>query len=129
MPIESAKALSGFLIVAGAAIHYFLTIDKETVPEDVRPHTVLWGVGAAISILGALLAPSLVTIVLAVVAAVTGGFLIWLVGQRRVPDGELIVDVGDALPELVAPNQDGEIINLADLRGQRVLLKFFRGSW
>ena len=56
-------------------------------------------------------------------------FLLWLLGQRRTPDGELIAKIGEVLPELAAPNQSGDMVSLNDLRGRRVLLKFYRGHW
>jgi hypothetical protein len=121
--------LGGFLLVLVAMIQYFMTIAKETVSEDVRPYVALFGGGAVISVIGAFLAPGAGTIILAALAVATGGFLIWLLGQRQVPDGELIVRVGEILPPLAALNQEGELVDIADLRGQRVLLKIFRGSW
>lgn len=122
-------ALSGFIIVVGAAIQYFMTIAKETVPAEVQVHVLLFGGGTLIALMGALLAPNAVTITLAIFAAAIGIFLLWLLVQRRVPDGELIVGIGDLMPALVAPNQDGELVDIADLRGQRIMFKFFRGSW
>ena len=122
-------ALSGFIIVVGAAIQYFMTIAKETVPAEVQVHVLLFGGGTLIALMGALLAPNAVTITLAIFAAAIGIFLLWLLVQRRVPDGELIVGIGDLMPALVAPNQDVELVDIADLRGQRIMFKFFRGSW
>ena len=98
-------------------------------PEDVRLYVALFAGGTVFALIGAFLAPSAVTIALALLADATGIFFIWLLGQRRLPDGELIVAVGDPFPELVAPNQDGEWVDSSALRGQRILFKFFRGSW
>ena len=71
----------------------------------------------------------LFSITLAALAAITGIFLVWLLAQRRTPDGALIVHVGQVLPPLAASNQDGKLVDIADLGGQRILFKFFRGSW
>ena len=121
--------LVGFFVVMGFAVQYFLTIAKETVPVNPWPHIAIFGGGALVAVLGAILDPNVVTILLAVTTAATGIFLIWLLGQRRVPDGELIVEVSDPFPELIAPNQNGKMIDISDLLGQRILFKFFRGSW
>jgi len=42
---------------------------------------------------------------------------------------EPAVGVGDPLPDFTAPDHRGEPFRMADLRGQPVLLKLFRGHW
>ncbi len=122
-------ALTGFAVVNGAMIHYFATIAKERVPVDVRPHSAAFGAGGLLGLAGIIAGPSAATLALGIMAASTGGFLLWLISQRRTPDGELIAKIGETLPDLSAPNQDGEQVRIADLRGRRVLLKFYRGHW
>lgn len=122
-------ALAGFVIVNIAMGHYFTTIAKEKVPESVVPHSVALVLGGLLGIAGIILAPSAATSGLGGGAAFFAGFLLWLLGQRRTPDGELIAKIGDVLPEFSAPNHNGQMIRIADLRGRRALLKFYRGHW
>lgn len=60
----------------------------------------------------------------------------WLIGGQQGFDQigtggqnlRLLPKIGDAAPDFVAPTVDGEIVRLADLRGQPVWLNFW-GSW
>ncbi|TFH22088.1 MAG: hypothetical protein E4H03_09215 [Myxococcales bacterium] len=122
-------AVIGFVLVNGAMIHYFMTIAKETVPEDLRPHAAVLVLGAAIGAAAIGLSPSAATIALGVPGVAFAAFLLWLFGQRRVPDGSLIARVGELMPKLEAPDQDGKLVRLSDMKGQRVMFKFFRGFW
>ena len=122
-------AVTGFVLVNVAMTHYFMTIAKETVPESVRPHAVVLVLGAAISVAAVGISATGTTIALGVLSVAFAVFLLWLFGQRRLPDGTLIARVGEAMPELEALDQDGNLVRLRDLKGGRVMFKFFRGFW
>ena len=122
-------AVIGFVMVNAAMTHYFMTIAKETVPEDVRPHAAVIVLGAATSVAAIGLSPGAATITLGVLSVAFAAFLLWLFAQRRLPDGTPIARVGEPMPILEAPDQDGKLVRLHDLKGRRVMLKFFRGSW
>ncbi len=122
-------AVSGFVLVNVAMTHYFMTIANEAVPEDVRPHGTALGLGGAISVAAIGLAPSATTIGLGVPSVAFAAFILWLLGQRRVPDGALIARVGEPVPDLEAPDQDGKLVRLSDFKDRRVMFKFFRGFW
>lgn len=53
-------------------------------------------------------------------------FLSSLAGQSRQSPA---LAVGDPIPEFSATDENGEIFDFASLRGQPILLKFFRGHW
>jgi len=60
---------------------------------------------------------------------VVGGFytfLFLIAGQSKQAPG---IAVGDAFPALRAPDENGEVFELASLRGEPVLIKLFRGHW
>ena len=41
-----------------------------------------------------------------------------------------VVNIGDILPDFALPNQDGETVQLADLRARGpVIISYFRGNW
>lgn len=122
-------AIVGFVLVNAAMTHYFMTIAKEAVPDDVRPHAAVLVLGATISAAAIGLSPNAATIALGVPSMGFAAFLLWLFGQRRVPDGTLIARLGEPMPELEAADQDGKLVRLSDLKGRRVMFKFFRGFW
>ena len=127
--MELILAVSGFALVNVAMTHYFMTIAKEAVPQDIRPHGTALGLGGAISVAAIGLAPNATTLGLGVPSVAFAAFILWLLGQRRVPDGNLIARVGEAMPNLEAPDQDGRLVRLGDFKDRRVMFKFFRGFW
>ncbi len=129
MPLPVALALAGFLIVHVPMFYYFTLIGREKVPVSVLPYNVAMVLGVALGLGGIIAAPALATGVLGGFAVAMGAFFLWLMSMRKLPDGTLIAKLGEPLPELSAPDQDGQLVRLADLRGQRVMLNFFRGSW
>ncbi len=122
-------ALLGFGLVMGVTFQYFTTIAKETVPEDVRVYEVLFAVSGALAVAAVVVEPAAGPIILGALTVPLAGFLVWLLAQRRTPDGALIARVGEPMPPLRALDHEGRPVDLADLRGRRVLFKFFRGSW
>lgn len=122
-------AIVGFVFVNGAMTQYFLTINREEVPENILPHQVVLALGVVLAILGLALAPGALTSILGALSISTGGLILFLLSQRRLPDGNLIAEVGEPMPALAAPDQDGASWDLSAHRGQRLMIKFFRGSW
>ncbi len=116
-------------LTLGAIVWYFVVINKEKVPVSVGPFAAALLLGMATSLVGVGLSPGLTTALPAGVGVALGGFILWLLTQRRLPDGELVVGVGDPMPALVATDDTGADFDLASLKGRRVMLKFFRGSW
>ena len=56
--------------------------------------------------------------------------LLWFIHSQRAPRGSCLrVAVGDELPRFKATTADGDVFDSASLRGQRILLKFYRGEW
>ena len=65
-----------------------------------------------------------------VVVALVGGVLFAVIYRtRRVPLGDLRVSEGDGLLPFRALLPDGSPFESSALRGERILLKFFRGQW
>lgn len=122
-------AVVGFGIVFGAMTQYFLTINQERVPTEVRPHVIVLSVGSALSAVAVALSPTWAVILLGVFSVSVGALLLYILSIRRLPLGALTAVVGEPMPEFAAPDQDGAPFSLKSLRGQRVMVKFFRGSW
>lgn len=82
-----------------------------------------WALGEGGGGLGVLALP------MAAVGAFFGAFFLWLYSVRATPIGDLRVAEGDTLLPFTAWASTGERFDSAELGGQRVLLKFFRGGW
>lgn len=125
----SIFAFAGFFAVTGAMTQYFLTIAAEKVPKQVGLHMSIFAVGIVLSLVGIITEPSGLTWSLGVLSISMGGLVLFLLSQRRLPDGALIATLGEPMPALSAVDHTGAAFDLASLQGQRVLFKFFRGSW
>ena len=122
-------ALLGFAVVTGTWVHYLSTIPDARVPETPVAHPVAMLAGMAASVVALALELSLLTLLPAAVSLGNGMGFLWLLSQRRLPDGELVVERGAPLPRFKAWDHRGEPFDSASLAGRRVLLKFFRGHW
>lgn len=126
---------SGLALSLVSWITYFATVPSGRVPERPVGHVVLQlgALGLAVTSLagapGRLGAAQGASIGMAVVGAGGAGLFLWLLTQRRTPVGDLRVAVGDPLLPFRATTSSGATFDTASLAGQRVLLKFFRGSW
>lgn len=131
MPL--ALSVAGFTAILVAWLGYLARIPKEKVP--VRPVgtlallavgvvlvAVALGLGAKSGLSGGVTAISASAGALAL-------FFVYLLRQAPLPDGELVVSVGDRLPAFEALDGDNNRFDSATLAQKRILLKFFRGSW
>jgi len=73
--------------------------------------------------------PSGLVIGLSSVGIIMSALFLWLLTQRKTPVGNITVRVGDHLPAFEARTDAGAPFSTDEFRGQRVLLKFFRGHW
>jgi len=132
---SSVLALCAVVVVAVAWLYYLWLIPKERVPE--RPLGFVAAMAAGVSMSGASLMAALreeETIapflwVLAGVGAGLAAFFVYLLKQAALPDGEIRVVVGGKWLAFAALDADGDRFHSDELRGKRVLLKFFRGHW
>ncbi len=127
-------AAVGLLLVLGAWVQYLASIPEERVAVRPRGTVTVQSLGVLLSACGTWLAWRGGTgwIGAAVLLAVGSGlmaFFIYLIRTAPLPDGDLQVAVGDQLPSFAASDVDGRTFRSEELEGQRVLLKFFRGSW
>lgn len=133
--VAVGMSAGGFVVVMGTMFAYFSTIPRGIVPERITGLVLKLSFGMALAVAAiaysvqvsgsagaAVIAPS-------AVALMFGGFLLWLLSQRKTPVGELKVAVGDALLSFKATTSDGTGFHTDSLAGKRTLLKFFRGGW
>ncbi len=115
-------------------VHYLATIPRGSVPRVPRLMFATQGGGVSLGLASLLwasttgsLGPALVGVCGATFMAAAGFF--WLYGQRATPVGELRARVGAPMLAFETANSAGQLVHTDQWRGQRVLLKFFRGSW
>jgi hypothetical protein len=122
----------GFTLILLTWVVYLAAIPREKVPARPVLHVVVMVFGLIAMVTG--LSSSLNPLdILAVVLGLSGiglaALFLFLLTIARLPDGDLRVAVGDTMLAFAAPDSSGKVINSDDWRGQRILLKFFRGKW
>lgn len=127
-------SLAGAALVMGAFGAYMLTIPRNAVPKRPVVHIGLMVLGCGIALASPLLgggAPwtMVVASLLTSFALLLTGLFLWLLSNRKTPIGDLRVSVGDPLLSVASTTSEGVPFTNADLAGQRVLFKFFRGGW
>ncbi|NCG17470.1 MAG: redoxin domain-containing protein [Rhodobacterales bacterium] len=133
IPILVASAATGVMLAAW--LHYLWLIPQERVPEKPTMHSAVMAAAVVLGLAGPVLSVllksdwALFEAPLELTAISGAGFFFYLMSQAPMPDGHRTFNVGDVLSEFSAPNQEGATVNLADFRGDRVLIKFFRGHW
>jgi hypothetical protein len=121
-------AVAGLATVMTSVTAYFGTITLEKVPTSVTPMALLQVLGIGLAAVALVLEPTWVTGLLGLMTTALGGFVLYLLPLRKLPDGHLTEVVGQPVSPLVVLDHSGKQYDLSALKG-RVLLKFFRGSW
>ncbi|MEL6346062.1 MAG: hypothetical protein AAFV53_23330 [Myxococcota bacterium] len=127
--MDLIASIVGFFTVNGAIYWYFLTINREKVPAPVMPFASVVIFGLIFSLGGFALTPSVLTGAMMLWAVSLGGLILYLLSMRQLPDGHLIVHVGEPMPPITAIDHNGQPFDLSSLKERRVMFKFFRGSW
>ena len=128
-------ATIGFAIVLVSIILYFRTIPRGTVPKKIGGFATKLVIGVALSALGIYLgligegSAGVLTYIPAGLGIFFGGFILWVLPQRKTPLGEIKVAEGDKLPTFTSITSQGVQFDSSELNGKRMLLKFFRGGW
>jgi peroxiredoxin len=85
--------------------------------------------GTALAGFALALDPGAIGYAIAGVALATAAFFFLLTFMSGLPAQRSAVSVGHPAPDFESRDAEGGAFRLADLRGSRVLLKFFRGAW
>ncbi len=122
----------GFLALAVAAVTvvlWFRQIAQVDIPENRTAFIVFWLTAAALGV-GAFVARTRwfggVAAVLAILIGSFFPFSVAISRQDVAPNG---IQVGETIPHFVALDDKSQRFDSASLRGQVVLMKFFRGHW
>ena len=128
-------AVAGALAVMSSWIMYLASVPSGRVPARPYGHMLAQGAGTIAVLVGiaralpAGLDATLIALSVGSLPLVMGPLFFFLLSQRKTPLGKLAVKVGDPLPAFAAVDSTGAPFHSDSLRGQRVLLKFFRGHW
>ena len=110
-----AWVLSGGALAVALAtwVDYLRRIPLERVPERPTTHQAFFGFAALLAVFGVVeglrLEPvgAAANVALALSTWGAGGFFVWLLRWGPVPDGQLVVAVGDPLPAFAAVDSTG----------------------
>lgn len=128
-------SLAGLLMVVSSWLHYLWLIPREWVPERPIGHQLILIGGAVLAAIGAAMGWGIDPVAgllstLAFFACAGGaGFFVYLMTWAPLPDTPIAVAVGEPIPDFSARDAAGEVRRIAQWRGRRLLLKFFRGHW
>ena len=128
-------SLVGLVILITGVIRYLATIVKNNVPDVPYSLFFTLAIGAASGVYSLYLVASdslMMIIAVAIPASISlfiSGFFTFIFTQKNTPIGNIKVKVGDRILPFSAMNADGQEFSDSQWQNQRVLLKFYRGSW
>lgn len=116
-------------IALGAGAVWFRRAFAVNLPEDRTGFVVVMAVAAALGVAAFVQGTGWLG---GMAAGLAIGFgcvflLTAAIGDQKGGSGKF--QIGKPVPNFTAPDEDGEIFDLASLAGNPLLLKFFRGHW
>ena len=135
MSLDILFSLLGFLTTAIGAVLYFAKVKKRRTPKVPVLFITALVIGSLFSAIAILLTiqslsiGSVLVLLLSAMPLMMATVFIVTFKEAKPPLGNLQAKVGDKVPQFQAKNIDGTVFNANHLKGQRTLLKFFRGSW
>ncbi len=119
----------GFAIAAGTFAIWFRRVFAVNIPKNRSGFVVVMALAALLGIAAFAQGPGWIGGIAAALAILLGGFFLLTVaiGDQKGSTGQF--QVGQKVPEIRAPADDGRLFEVASLTGNPLLLKFFRGHW
>ena len=124
-----ALATTSFAFMVAFVITWMVMIRRVQIGQSRSLLYGLVGVSSVLAFMCLVGDPGGVAIAMAVLSLSTCGLFVilgTLAGQSKQPP---VVAVGKQIIEFSALDENGELFDLASLRGRPLLLKFFRGHW
>ena len=135
MNIALVFALLGLFSTLTGFCTYFSKMKKNSAPKIplgvaagllvgliLGAHAISLSGGLSLLLKTAIVIPFIFTLLL-------GSVFTFLLLQKKPPLNEIKVDLGDSFLPFSSTDTGGQPFSTNDLKGQRVLLKFYRGSW
>ncbi len=122
-------AALAMIVIGGALLSYVAKMRRNR--SDLRPVNEQLAAAAAILLATAAFfqQPGILGALIAVVAIVPAGLFLVAIYTSREPAQPPNMHIGELAPDFAGVAADGTPFRLSALRGQPVLLKFFRGLW
>ena len=122
-------ALAALALAIGCTRVWFGQAQSVTLPADRTFFVLVWLSAAALAITALVMKAGWFGRIVSVPALVIGLFLPFTVSisEQVLPPGT--IQVGDAMPSFSAPDDTGQVFDSERLRGNPVLIKFFRAHW
>ncbi len=129
MKLGTKLGLLALGVALGCAFLWFYLARQVDIPENRTAFVVGFLGAAALGIAALIKGAGWMGRIAAVVAIFIGLLLPFTVGisQQEVPSNA--IRVGDTIPNFSAPDDHGELFDSKRLRGNPVLIKFFRAHW
>ena len=122
-------ALLSLLLAVGCTMVWFNRAENVALPENRTLFIVIWLSAVALAITALFKKAGWLGRIIALPAIVIGLFLPFTVSiseQILPPDA---IQIGQTIPNFSAPDDRGQVFDSAQLRGNPVLIKFFRAHW
>ena len=122
-------ALLALVVAVGCTRFWFYQAENVALPENRMLFLAVWLSAVALGIAAFVKKAGWLGRIAAVPAIVIGLFLPFTVSisEQILPPNA--IQVGEMIPSFSAPDDSGQIFDSARLRGNPVLIKFFRAHW
>ncbi|MEM7413500.1 MAG: hypothetical protein AAF430_24930 [Myxococcota bacterium] len=122
-------ALVGLALAVGSVMTWFSLAEAVDLPQSRVLFVAAWLSAAALGVAAFVMKATWLGRIAALPAIVLGLFLTFTVSisEQILPPNA--IQVGDTIPDFNAPDDHGELFDSARLRGNPVLIKFFRAHW
>jgi hypothetical protein len=121
--------LVALVVALGCTAFWFSQARDVAIPENRSAFVIVWLSALALGITALAKGAGWVGRIAAVVAIIVGLFLPFAVSISRQDVASNAIQVGDMMPSFSAPDDRGEFFDSERLRGNPVLIKFFRAHW
>jgi hypothetical protein len=118
-----------FLLLAGSGFFWSRGMRNVSIPENRSGFVAAWLGAATLGIAAHSIGVGLLGGIPATLGVAGGLFLVLLIGISRQKVAVDAIAVGGSLPHFTARDEEDQIFDSSSLRGQPVLIKFFRGHW
>ena len=121
--------LAAATVVVATGVVWFRLVKAVRIPRVRAPYFAAMGLGVALGLAAFVQGTGFPGAIPAAFAILAGGFFLALRLQSGQDAREPAVKLREPMLDFTALNDDGNLFELASLRGKPFLFKFFRGHW
>ncbi len=129
MKMGTKLGLLALVVALGCAFLWFYQARAVNIPENRTAFVVVFLTAVALGVAALVKGAGWMGRIAAMVAIFIGMLLPFTVGVSHQEVASNAIRVGDTIPCFSAPDDRGELFDSARLRGNPVLIKFFRAHW